>query len=317
MAVLLDTDEVPPPERQDALRQVLSLAAAAHEVRFLGSTPPPRARLTAWRLGADVTVMRELSTGIAHWRDERHDRMDGPERIAFVLHDGPAGAYSCDGHETALRAGALYAADLTAHFAFWRPAPGDVRILQIERSAIGFSVERVRAAVPAIARSPLYALFRSQLAETVAAAEAISGSAAATDVAAALVARASGLLRTTDAGEATTDFLRERIALYLRSNFRRRDLSPEFVAYAHNISVRYLFKLWSGQPLSLMDTVYALRLEHAHRLLESRPAMPIGLVAAESGFESASHFSRRFRAAYGTSPGEARRRVHAGARRVH
>ncbi|HEY0248976.1 MAG TPA: helix-turn-helix domain-containing protein [Gryllotalpicola sp.] len=310
MVVLLDTDRLDAAERQSALREVLASSTAPHETRFVGPADSSRVRLSGWALGADAALIVESSTGIEHRRDARHDHASAPERVAFVLHGGPSGTYSRgEGGEAPLRSGGLYVTDLSSHFVYHRAGPGEVRILQLERSALGLSAEAVCAAASGVIRSPLYGLFRAQLLELVGAAERISHSAEAGNVAAAVARLAASLLET--AGEddaAATDYLKERIELYLRMNFRRRDLSPEFIAYAHNISVRYLFKLWSNQPQTLMETVYALRLDHARQLLAADPTLPVARVAFESGFENASHFSRRFRGVYGVVPSELRGR---------
>ncbi|HZP91446.1 MAG TPA: helix-turn-helix domain-containing protein, partial [Burkholderiales bacterium] len=49
-----------------------------------------------------------------------------------------------------------------------------------------------------------------------------------------------------------------------------------------------------------------LRLKRAHDLLVET-AQPISEVALETGFADGSHFSRRFRDAYGKSPSQVRR----------
>ncbi len=49
------------------------------------------------------------------------------------------------------------------------------------------------------------------------------------------------------------------------------------------------------------DFISKTRLYHAARLLRSTP-LPVKLIAATAGFASRSHFSRVFRAAYGTDP---------------
>ncbi|WP_078857683.1 helix-turn-helix domain-containing protein [Streptomyces sp. NRRL F-4474] len=56
------------------------------------------------------------------------------------------------------------------------------------------------------------------------------------------------------------------------------------------------------------------RLEAACRLLASpqNAGLPVSAVAARSGFTSPSHFTRRFRDAYGTTPREWRRHRNQG-----
>src|SRR5690625_5473447 len=68
------------------------------------------------------------------------------------------------------------------------------------------------------------------------------------------------------------------------------------IADALNMSksyVSHLFKDMTG--FTVMEYVMGCRLTHAKYLLEMKPDKKIAKVAYESGFESASHFSRYFR----------------------
>lgn len=68
----------------------------------------------------------------------------------------------------------------------------------------------------------------------------------------------------------------------------------------------HLFKAQVGH--SIIDTLLAIRLHQTERLLKYT-SLHIGEVAQEVGFQSASYFSRQFKARYGLSP-EAYRRQH-------
>ncbi len=58
MVVLVDTDQVDAADREDAIRQAMSRATGAHDVRFFGPARSPRALMSVWRLGRDVLAMR-------------------------------------------------------------------------------------------------------------------------------------------------------------------------------------------------------------------------------------------------------------------
>jgi AraC-like DNA-binding protein len=87
------------------------------------------------------------------------------------------------------------------------------------------------------------------------------------------------------------------------------DLTPPAVAAAHYVSVRYLHKLFETQEASVAEWIRQRRLERCRRdLLDSAlSALPVNAIAARWGLLNAAHFSRAFRAAYGTAPGEYRR----------
>ncbi|MFG1952873.1 helix-turn-helix domain-containing protein [Micromonospora sp. NPDC048830] len=81
------------------------------------------------------------------------------------------------------------------------------------------------------------------------------------------------------------------------------DLSPQAVADAHHVALRTLHRLFADEEETVAGTIRR-RLERCRRdltdpLLADRPVQAI---AARWGFRDKAHFSRAFRAAYGTSP---------------
>jgi AraC-like DNA-binding protein len=82
------------------------------------------------------------------------------------------------------------------------------------------------------------------------------------------------------------------------------DLGPDEVARACFISTRYLYRVFESEGLSVSDFIRSERLERCRRDLID-PALatqPIQAIASRWGFNSASHFCRLFRAAYGCTP---------------
>ncbi|MFH9088661.1 AraC family transcriptional regulator [Streptomyces sp. NPDC017673] len=84
------------------------------------------------------------------------------------------------------------------------------------------------------------------------------------------------------------------------------DLSPETIARAHHISVRYLHKLFREEGTTVGRLIQRRRLAECRRVLTLRSAehLTIAAVAHRWGFASPTHFSRVFRATYGMSPSE-------------
>lgn len=73
------------------------------------------------------------------------------------------------------------------------------------------------------------------------------------------------------------------------------------------ISPRHLDRLFlNHRKERFRDTYRAIRLAHGRRLLEQSP-LSIAEIAYATGFSSAGHFSRAFKAAYGQTPAAARR----------
>ncbi|MFE9497197.1 helix-turn-helix domain-containing protein [Streptomyces collinus] len=97
-----------------------------------------------------------------------------------------------------------------------------------------------------------------------------------------------------------------RILRYIDLNLGHADLSPERIARAHHISVRYLHKLFADEGTTVGRRILSRRLEECRRELadRSRGTRTIAAVAGRWGFASATHFSRVFRATYGLTPRE-------------
>ncbi|MEU1419863.1 helix-turn-helix domain-containing protein [Kitasatospora sp. NPDC005751] len=87
-------------------------------------------------------------------------------------------------------------------------------------------------------------------------------------------------------------------------------LTPQGIADAHRISVRYLHRLFENEGVTVGRLIQRRRLEECARELgrRSRSAPTVSAVAQRWGFVNPAHFSRAFRAAYGTSPREWRAR---------
>ncbi|WP_223277458.1 helix-turn-helix domain-containing protein [Cupriavidus metallidurans] len=96
-----------------------------------------------------------------------------------------------------------------------------------------------------------------------------------------------------------------RIEQFVRENLADPDLSPEKVATACQISVRYLHLLFreSGRTLSCWVRELRLRaaLEHLQR---AKPGVAIAQTAYKFGFNDPAHFSSNFRKHFGRSPSE-------------
>ncbi|GGR52415.1 hypothetical protein GCM10010282_51600 [Streptomyces roseolus] len=97
-----------------------------------------------------------------------------------------------------------------------------------------------------------------------------------------------------------------RIRDHINRNLGDPDLSPEGVARAHRISVRYLHRLFEGEGTTVGQFIRQRRLEECGRELARRGGTTptVSAVAQRWGFVSPAHFSRSFRAAYGVSPRE-------------
>lgn len=96
-----------------------------------------------------------------------------------------------------------------------------------------------------------------------------------------------------------------RIQAYIDRHLADPELTPQVIARAHHISLRYLHKLFESEDATVGRWIQRRRLEECRRdLTRHRSAHTIAAVAHRWGFTSAAHFSRAFRAAYGMTPRE-------------
>ncbi|WP_405878377.1 helix-turn-helix domain-containing protein [Streptomyces sp. NBC_01136] len=100
-----------------------------------------------------------------------------------------------------------------------------------------------------------------------------------------------------------------RIHAFIEQHLGDPGLTPGTIAAAHQISVRYLHRLFQEQADTVTAHIRHARLEHCHRDLASpqSTSRPILAVAARWGFTDLAHFSRSFRARYGMPPSDFRR----------
>ncbi len=309
MAVILDTSTIPPADRVDAIYTVFAEATVPHLVTHEPSPEGIYARLDYWAAG-NAAIFRHESSGIRHTRTMRQLRLAAPERIAMIVHQGGPGIYQQGEHELELRAGHLYLADLTMAYTLFRRGRGAATVFQVDHRQLGLPVETIRGATSRLAASPLYDLLRGYLPQLYQQFGGLPGGMplasavnATTELIRALVATASDDQRFEQA--ALADTLRMRVVSYISQHLTDPDLSPEQIARENNISLRHLHRLWRESSLSLTQWIIAQRLEGArHELSLIRSERNITAICHDWGFADVTHFSRRFRSAYGISPRE-------------
>ncbi|MYT74561.1 MULTISPECIES: helix-turn-helix domain-containing protein [unclassified Streptomyces] len=110
----------------------------------------------------------------------------------------------------------------------------------------------------------------------------------------------------TRSGDGARDELVRRVRDHIDRHLADPELSPETVAAAHHISVRYLHRLFEKENITVGRLIQRRRLARcARELLRGGAAGPsVAAVAHRWGFVSSAHFSRSFRGVYGHSPRE-------------
>jgi len=105
---------------------------------------------------------------------------------------------------------------------------------------------------------------------------------------------------------ASNRHLVQRVRDYIDRHLGEPELSPEVIAGAHHISVRYLHRLFEGEGVTVARLIQQRRLAACAKELArpGRSAPTVSAVAQRWGFVNPAHFSRTFRTAYGVSPRE-------------
>ena len=94
----------------------------------------------------------------------------------------------------------------------------------------------------------------------------------------------------------------KRIEHYVHLNLNSPSLSPQKVADACYISVRYLHTLFIDLPYTFSEWLKSIRLEHANAILQKQNYVTIDEVAYRVGYNDQSYFSRIYKQYFGYSP---------------
>lgn len=307
MTVVLDTEQVPVRDRAALLHATYEAEQPPRTVR--ATSPVVQHRVERVSLGPGTHLLRTGGSALHVTRTARQVRAAAPEHVAIGLHRRGATVVSTPCGDVEVGVGHLDVVDMTRPYSVVHHSANDHDVLVLSNATAALTVDTVRAAVPALTRSPLYDLVRRHLAGLFEAAGALpdahrrtTGEATVALVRAMLLTAASAR----GGDDALDDALEARIVLHLEARLGEPGLTVADVAAAHHISVRHLYVLWAraGHDRPPAEWLLARRLHRARQLLAGDRRRGIAAVARECGFADSSHFSRRFRAAYGVSPRE-------------
>ncbi len=127
------------------------------------------------------------------------------------------------------------------------------------------------------------------------------------------LAVASALQRARLAGPGGADLRLEAVKAYMRCHLAAPALSPRSVAQAFGLSPRTVHKLFERAETTFSQWLLAQRLEACATALDAAaPDARISDAALASGFGDISHFNRCFKARFGMTPRQWRRRETGG-----
>lgn len=241
-------------------------------------------------------------------RTARDVRTEAPEMLAVAVTAGGA-RYSTGDVVQEIGRGGVALIDFSAPYVFSHAGPRTGSLTaHIRHADLGLGVDVVRAAIPRVGASDVLPLLRGHLRQMSAALDHLTATApAAENLGAATTALVRALIvSATDDGarhDVLHETMRARVVAYLRAHLHERDLTPARVAAAHHVSLRTLYTVWGHDDGGLADWIVRQRLHRiAEELATRAPDSSVSAIARRWGFTDPSHFSRRFRAAYGVPP---------------
>ncbi|MEE1752014.1 helix-turn-helix domain-containing protein [Streptomyces sp. SP18CS02] len=248
-------------------------------------------------------------------RDRRLISRGGEEYLTVTMQHRGTARLTQDGREALVGPGTFTCSD--AGRPYRREQPDDFRFtaFRVPKEILGMSDTDLRAITGTVfsshrGTSGLVAGYLERLAEQASVFDPYTGQQLAMitgDLLTVLVRERQGRLNP-HTSEAARGML-ARVKEYILRELVDPDLSPETIATAHHVSVRYLHKLFQPEQITVGRWIQRERLERCRRDLSRRSAPAVSAVAQRWGFVSPSHFSRAFRAAYGMSPREWRSSV--------
>jgi len=307
---LLTTDSQPLHRRRDYWREALSRTfgavhmAVPDEVYSGKICSVPLGRLQAVTVeGGDCLSAVRTRRLVAQGHEDDY--------VVVKLLDRGVGRLEQDGREVDLGPGDIFIYDMARPVRLTLPQSFRTKSLVLPRSVLGLSESEVAqvTASPVSRDTPLGGLLSPFLARLV---EGAGGYPPRTsELMARNVVELFGVLTDEMLGRSTGDIpganraMLLRIQEYIDLNLANPDLTPQAIAQAHHISLRYLHKLFEGEDVTVGRWIQRRRLEKCQRDLARRTNIAtIAAVAHQWGFTSASHFSRVFRATYGMTPRE-------------
>ncbi|MER5279397.1 helix-turn-helix domain-containing protein [Streptomyces sp. NPDC002809] len=310
MSPVLTTATAADEDKLDHWRQAVEQVLVPGTVALRGDRPF-EGRIVTHRVGALRACAVEADAHRFSRRAAHITRSPEPVVVIALQMSGTT-VLTQDGRSAVANPGDLAVWDTTRPYSLDHPERFSTGVVHLPRHMLGLADEdlrRVTGRVFATDRG-CAAVLRPLLTTLVAAAHTFSPAAGGglvnglTDVFAALVAETAEDTAA-DAPNARHHLVR-RVRDHIDENLADTALSPESVARASHISVRYLHRLFEAEGITVSRLIQRRRLEACARELarSGRTAPTVSSVAQRWGFANPTHFSRVFRGAYGLPPRE-------------
>jgi AraC-like DNA-binding protein len=309
--ILLDTSEVNPEDRVESLYEAFGLATMPCHVSISDPAGDGYAQVELATFGT-TEIFQMHGTGLKLRRTERHvQTFDYPPLVALAVQQKSPGYFDQGGRSTVVSAGQAMMVDLSLPYDFHWDGIGGSTAFQAPYDEFGVPFEVIRKAAGRLAASPLLPIVTDHILRISRNADSLSSDLGAPAIGTATIQMLRALI-TSAAGDdlrardARAEALLSCILAYVRQHLTERDLTPTRIAQANNISLRQMYTICSRADIRLAEWIIEQRLAGAKYELADPTwrFRTIATTAIRWGFIDATHFGRRFRAAYGISPRE-------------
>jgi AraC-like DNA-binding protein len=312
MALVFDTAKLPPPQREQVVRESVAAAVVPMNARFQCAPEEVSYRLKDWQFGRAHLIRSGGFGGLHLGFTERLARHHGADLVTVGFQLEGSGFHAQNGHTQHKASGELALLEYTRPFEVGVSNSSSSGIVVIPTADLGLPSDAIRRAAPMLSSSPVHSLLWEHLARLSRDADKITRLEDAAMVGRATIelvrALVSSASRNAGGSEIWDQTLETRLVTYIEQHLQDPSLHAEELARVHDISVRQLYKLWSRHETSLSQWIIHKRLEGARAELSAASNdATIAVVARRWGFIDATHFSRRFREVYSMSPREWRR----------
>ncbi len=310
ISITLSTSSLPPSDRAEFWRDTVSRTFFPLDVE-LYEAEPSAATLTSRQLGP-LRVSAVTAGPQQAVRDRRMVARDGEHHLTLAIQHHGSARLAQDRREVFLEPGQFTLSDSARPFVKELPGKFGFTAFHLPRTALNVTDGELRAVTATVFSATggcagVVAAYLGALARDaagVAPDTAHQLGLAACDLLASLIREQHGRF-VPEAPEASRAML-VRVKDHALRHLADPELSPQTIAAAHHVSVRYLHKLFESEATTLTKWIQTQRLAMCRRDL-ARPSLRgpgVASVARRWGFTSPAHFSRVFRAAYGMSPSE-------------
>ncbi|MFJ8129834.1 AraC-like ligand-binding domain-containing protein [Streptomyces hydrogenans] len=310
MSVVLSTEPLSAADRAERWHEAVSGTFMPMDVNLLEKEPRP-GTIASSRLGT-LHISRVQAGPQVVRREKRHISRDDRRSLVVSLQRQGTATKEQDGRESVIRPGEFSLSDSSRRFGIKLEGEFAFTSFHFPREELHVRDKDLQAltATTFTGREGSAALVATFLARMAREAEGFDDAAGhrvaatALDLMVLLIDERRG--RSTSGGPRVAAASLERVKDHILRNLADPDLSPSRIAAAHFMSVRYLHKLFELEGTTVGGWIRTQRLERCRRELLRPMAGEVGVavIAQRWGFVSPSHFSRIFRAAYGTTPRE-------------